>query len=194
VGGPEAIGMRQLPNQHTESAAVRSLMAVESFESFFRREFPSLVTLAYALSGSREAAEDIAQDAMLAAYKRWDEIVQFEQPAAYVRRSCANLAVSSMRRRWAESRALVRLRGRRQPLAAMDSEDARFWTEVRRLPSRQAQAVALHYGCDLAVADVATAMDTSEGSVKQHLHRARATLARRFGDEVAPDIHEEMPR
>ncbi len=43
---------------------------------------------------------------MLATYKRWDEIVLFEHAAAYVRRTCANMAVSSMRRRWAESRAL----------------------------------------------------------------------------------------
>ncbi len=54
--------------------------------------------------------------------------------------------------------------------------------------------VALHYGCDFSVADVAAAMATTEGSVKTQLHRARITLARRFGDEVEPEIQEEVPR
>jgi hypothetical protein len=39
------------------------LITVESFDMFFRREYPRLVTLAYALSGSRELAEDAAQQA-----------------------------------------------------------------------------------------------------------------------------------
>jgi hypothetical protein len=39
------------------------LITVESFDMFFRREYPRLVTLAYALSGSRDLAEGAAQQA-----------------------------------------------------------------------------------------------------------------------------------
>ena len=42
--------------------------AVESFENFYERELRSVVGLAYALSGSRVAAEDLAQEAFLAAH------------------------------------------------------------------------------------------------------------------------------
>lgn len=62
---------------------------------------------------------------------------------------------------------------------AEDSET--FWAEVRRLPRRQAQSVALYYIYDLGVADVATTLG-AEGSVKVHLTRGRATLARRLGE------------
>ncbi|MET0740365.1 MAG: sigma-70 family RNA polymerase sigma factor [Candidatus Nanopelagicales bacterium] len=186
--------MPKLPADRVEVASARPLMAVESFESFFRREFPGLVTLAYALTGSRQVAEDIAQDAMLTAYRRWDQIVRLEHNTAYVRRTCANMAVSSMRRRWAESRALVRLGGRRAPTQSLPEEDERFWKEVRRLPTRQSQAVALHYGCDLSVSDVAAAMGTTESTVKTPLVRARQSLAGRFGDQADTDSSQDGPR
>ena len=163
------------------------LTVVETYEAFFRREYPRLVTLARTLSGSPEHAEDIAQDAMVVAYRRWDEIVRMEFPAAFVRRTCANLAVSASRRRWAEGRALLRLATRRDPLPGMPTEDERFWAEVRRLPDKQAKAVALHYGCDLPIAEVAAVLGTTDGTVKTHLHRARIALAARFGDDAGSE-------
>lgn len=76
----------------------------EPFEVFFRREGRRLVGLAYALSGSRLAADDIAQEALFAAYKRWDEVGRLESPGGWVRRVVANQAVSSVRRRVAETK------------------------------------------------------------------------------------------
>ena len=48
--------------------------APERFEDFYVREYSALVGLAYALSGSRSGAEDLAQEAFLAAYSDWDRI------------------------------------------------------------------------------------------------------------------------
>jgi len=41
----------------------------EPFTRFFRAEYSAVVALAYGLSGSRSAAEDIAQEAFLPAYR-----------------------------------------------------------------------------------------------------------------------------
>jgi RNA polymerase sigma-70 factor (ECF subfamily) len=49
---------------------------------------------------------------------------------------------------------------------------------VRRLPARQAQAIALRYVYDMPVVDVAAALECTEGTIKQHLSRAKAALAR----------------
>ena len=46
----------------------------EPFERFYAREFPKMVDIAYAQSGSRMAAEDLAQEAMIAAHRSWDEV------------------------------------------------------------------------------------------------------------------------
>jgi Sigma-70 region 2 len=55
----------------------------EGFEAFYLREYHAVVRLAYALSGSRLAAEDIAQEAFLRAFRDWERI---RHPSAWVRK------------------------------------------------------------------------------------------------------------
>jgi len=101
----------------------------EAFEDFYVREYPAVVGLAYALSGSRWGAEDLAQEAFLAAHRDWGRIGSYQQPAAWVRRVVANLAVSAFRRRVSETKALARIalgRGEAVPdLAAADAARCR---------------------------------------------------------------------
>ena len=153
----------------------------EAFEDFYVREFPAVVGLAYALSGSRWGAEDLAQDAFLAAHREWERIGSYEHPGAWVRRVVANLSVSTFRRRAAEARALARVAlGRGEPVPDLAAADPEFWAAVRALPRRQAQVVALYYLEDRSVADVADILDMTPGTVKRHLYDARQTLARRL--------------
>jgi RNA polymerase sigma-70 factor (ECF subfamily) len=158
-----------------------SLPDVESFEGFYAREYRLLVAFAHALTGSRAHAEDVAQEAMLAAYRRWDEVSRLDAPHAWVRRVCANLAVSFVRRRIVEARGLLRLRRRHSDVAALDDDDATFWAEVRRLPRRQAQCIVLCYVYGCSVGDVAQVLGCSDGTVKTHLSRGRSKLAKRLG-------------
>lgn len=157
-------------------------LIVEPFEAFYHREYRGCVALAYALTGSGTEAEDLAQEAFLAAHRRWDEIGRYERPVGWLRRVVANKSASVIRRRVAEHKALTRLAGRRaSSLAPLSGPDAEFWAAVRTLPRRQAQIVALHYLFDLAVRDVAATLQISDGAVKAHLHRARVALARTLG-------------
>jgi RNA polymerase sigma-70 factor (ECF subfamily) len=161
------------------------LAYVETFEAFYRRELPALVAFARSLSGSA-AADDIAQEAMLAAYRRWDHVSRLDLPAAWVRRTCANRCVSVLRRRAVEARGLLRLRSERPRWQPGAEDDEAFWAYVRALPRRQAQVVALHYVYDLGVADIAHTLGCAEGTVKAHLSRGRAALATRLGTEAGP--------
>jgi RNA polymerase sigma-70 factor (ECF subfamily) len=54
------------------------------------------------------------------------------------------------------------------------------WRHVRTLPRRQAEVVALYYGCDLSVDEIAATIDCAAGTVRAHLARARASLADRL--------------
>src|SRR4030042_1863889 len=49
----------------------RGLRPPREFDDFYRSEFPAVVGLAYALSGNRAGAEDLAQEAFLAAHSNW---------------------------------------------------------------------------------------------------------------------------
>ena len=63
----------------------------------------------------------------------------------------------------------------------------RFWASVRELPERQQAVVVLHYLEDRSVADIAAVLDIAEGTVKAHLHKARAALASRLSLDPEED-------
>jgi RNA polymerase sigma-70 factor (ECF subfamily) len=160
--------------------------AVEDFEVFYRREYPKVATLTMVLTRDASAAEDLTQEAFLRANRDWDRVGSYEHPGAWVRRVATNLAMSRFRRLRTETKALLRFTGSIR-VAEMDTDAAEFWAEVRRLPARQAQVVALHYVEDRSVDDIAATLGVSPASVKTHLQRARRTLAERFGSvEDAP--------
>jgi RNA polymerase sigma-70 factor (ECF subfamily) len=149
----------------------------ESFESFYGREVRSLVGLAYMLSGSRTAADDLAQEGLLSAYRHWDRVSRYENPGGWVRRVVANRSVSVARRTLSEGRALVRLGGQRTVVPELSPESEELWSAVRHLPPRQAQVIALHFWNGLGTAEIAALLELSEGTVKTHLQRARQSLA-----------------
>lgn len=165
---------------NTQDADLPVIRAAQHFDSLYRIEFEAVAGLAYVLSGSRLAAEDLAQDGFMAAYRRWDEIGRYENPGAWVRRVVANRSVSLIRRRVVEARALPKLARSEEMLPELSPEASDVWRQVRRLPKRQAQVVALYYLEDLTVDDVAGILDVSVETVRSHLRRARKTLARRL--------------
>jgi RNA polymerase sigma-70 factor (ECF subfamily) len=141
------------------------------------------VALAHVLAGSPAAAEDLAQDAFVAAHRAWDRVGRYDKPEAWVRRVVANLSVSHFRRRAREARAIARCKPRDHYLPSLPAEDQQFWRAVRALPKRQAQAIALHYLEDRSVADIAAVLGCAEATVRVHLHKGRETLARKLERE-----------
>ncbi len=175
--------MQSIPgSQHVPIEEVVALP--ERFDSFYRREFSQVVGLAYALSGSRVAAEDLAQEAFMAAHEQWDKISRYEKPGAWVRRVVSNKSVSRMRRKASEARALTRVAVQRQePLPALEPVDEEFWGAVRSLPRQQSQAIALFYLEDRPVAEIAEILGCATNTAKVHLHKGRRNLAARLGLE-----------
>ena len=136
------------------------------------------MALAFALCGSRVAAEDLAQDAFLATHLGWGDIAD---PSAYVRQVVANRASSHFRRLGREANLMARLRGQRESFSELAPEDAEFWRAVSRLPTRQRTVVALFYVDDLSVRQIAETLSIAPGTVKSTLHDARAALATALG-------------
>lgn len=158
---------------------------LESFEAFYRRELPGLIALAYALSRSRLGAEDLAQEALMSAYRNWEQVGRLDKPEAWVRKVLANSAWSFLRRVKAESWAITKatLMSRWNPMPKMPDSSIETWDEVGRLSKRQAQAVVLYYVGGMTMQEIADVLGCSKESVNTHLRRARETLARRLGTE-----------
>jgi RNA polymerase sigma factor (sigma-70 family) len=55
---------------------------------------------------------------------------------------------------------------------------------LRRLPTRQREAVVLRYLADMSEADVGLALGIRQGTVKTHLHRGLAALRVLMGRDL----------
>ncbi len=154
----------------------------EDFSEFFRSQYRPAVALAAALTGRRAVAEELAQEAFSRAYRHWDKIAAYDNPGAWLRRVLLNLAVSSLRRRSREARALASVWSRRDREATQPQPfDDELWLALRTLPKRQAQCLALHYLEHRSVSDIANVLAIAEPTIRVHLSRGRAALARQLG-------------
>lgn len=152
-----------------------------SFDAFYRREYRSVLGLSLVLHGNWSGAEEITAEAFLAALRVWERIGSLDNPGAWVRRVVANQAVSAFRRKTSEAKALLLMGSDRTGTAwSIDAVDV--WSEVRRLPRRQAQVIALTYFDDLPRREVAEILGCSQETVKTHLERGRRRLAERLED------------
>ena len=125
-------------------------------------------------------AEEVTQEAFYRAYRDWDRVGNMESPGAWTRRVALNLAVGRWRRLKAESRALLRLAPSTEPPPPPDPVSESFWAAVRALPDRQAQVVALTYVEDMDADSIGEILGIASSTVRVHLARARATLAKRL--------------
>jgi DNA-directed RNA polymerase specialized sigma24 family protein len=147
------------------------------FERVYEDEYDDCARLAYVLSGSWTQAERITQRAFAAVRGDWPRVGQLDEPADRIKQEVAHHA--------------LRARGRLAPLgcgrtrataAEPDPVDAQsFWTAVRELPRRQAQAVAIYYLENCSTQAVATVLGITHGMAHAHVEAGRQTLARQLG-------------
>lgn len=152
-----------------------------SYVEFVSARWASLFRLAYLLTGSEPAAEDLLQTSLMRAYVSWGKVQRTESPEAYVRKILVNGAISEGRRRSRRPEVL----GRVPETAQSDRHEASLdrvalWPMVNALPPRQRAVVVLRYYEDLSEAEIATVLGCAPGTVKSQasdaLRRLRATL------------------
>ena len=145
----------------------------EDFAAFYRAHFARVAGSVRPLAG--DAADDVAQEAFLALYERWDEVRGYDAPIAWVRLVATRIAI---RRAARELKRLELEQAARTPSADVP-RDPDLHEAIRALPAGQAAAVTLHHLDDRSVADVARALDCSVSAAKVWLHRGRRRLAER---------------
>src|SRR3954469_19059453 len=78
------------------------------FEKILMGERPRLVRLCARLSGNRDAAEDLAQETLLAAWRATDRLTEPEQYAPWLSAIARNVCLNWARRHYREQARLVR--------------------------------------------------------------------------------------
>lgn len=165
-----------------------SAVTTIDFDVFYAQTGRRMLSLAYSLTGSWGDAEDLVQEAFAAAHRRWSVVGTYDDPAAWVRRVITNRAVSRWRRLGREVNVRQRLAARALE-ASRDNEpaDSAFWDAVRGLSPQQRKVVVLHYVEDMSVDAIAALLGCATGTVKTQLFRARLTLAKRLGAQLAEE-------
>jgi RNA polymerase sigma-70 factor (sigma-E family) len=170
----------------TDNRPVTAVDADVVLARVFRADGPALVGLARLLLDDPRQAEEVVQEAFIRTYAGWSRVRNRDDPLPYVRRAVVNLARSGLRRRRTE-RAFRFERPDDAPsaedTAAAQARDDAVALAVAALPRRQRECVVLRFYADATVPEVATTLRISDGSVKQHLHRALATLGEQFRED-----------
>ena len=159
-----------------------------TFHQVFETEESALLRFAYGLTGQRETAEDLVQDAFLKLHAHWDEV---ENPRAWLFRATRNLALNHIRkhrrevkpdedREWeSDTPDPERTLGRLEALGNLRLVVAELDPDDRAL-------ISLKYHENLKYQQISERTGLSVGNVGYKLHHLMKHLAdslRRLGTE-----------
>ncbi|MEU5547063.1 SigE family RNA polymerase sigma factor [Streptomyces sioyaensis] len=164
--------------------------AAAEFQDFFERHYAELARLAHLLTGERDAADDLAADALVALWHRWDRVRAAEHPSAYARGVVANMARSRIRSAVRERRRVALFWAHRSE--RVDDPDVPAIVDIqgalRILPFRKRACVVLRHAFDLSERDTALALGISVGTVKSQTSKGMAELKRLLGSRTATEL------
>jgi RNA polymerase sigma-70 factor, ECF subfamily len=162
-----------------------------AIHAVFRIESPRLIAGLVRMVRDVGLAEELAQDALVAALEQWREVGVPERPGAWLMATARNRAIDHLRRNRRQERKYQEL-GRDQEGAEkveLDMErtiDDDIGDDLLRLAftachptlSTEARvALTLRLVCGLTTEEIARAFLTQEATISQRLVRARRTLA-----------------
>jgi RNA polymerase sigma-70 factor (sigma-E family) len=144
------------------------------FQEFVEVRYTDLLRTAYLLTGTREAAEDLVQAALLTTMRHWRSVAD---PMAYVRRAMVNQRTSLWRRIGSRELLTDAPPDRSTPDgAAGRAERDELLTALCRLPVRMRAVLVLRYWEDLSEEDTAQLLGCSVGTVKSQASRGLGRL------------------
>src|SRR5687768_1972157 len=151
----------------------------ERFEDAYWPLYLRALAVAHRVLADRDAAEDVAADALARAHLHWGRIRALPYRDGWVLRVAANLAVDAarrMRRAVAPEHASVTFEDRAVERMALVRA-------LRRLPKRQREAVALRFLAGLSHDEIAASLGIADATARVHLHRGLAALRATLGAE-----------
>ncbi|MDX1660008.1 MAG: sigma-70 family RNA polymerase sigma factor [Nitriliruptorales bacterium] len=159
----------------------------DDLEVFCERTYPKLVGALDLYLGDLHVAEELAQEALVKAAKRWAKIREYDSPGGWTYRVAMNLAKSWIRRKRAEARAYARSDVDVDAPLELDQDvsDRRAVRDaLQTLPETQRRAVVLRYYLGMSGPEAADALDISHAALRARLKRGIEGLREQLGAEL----------
>ena len=174
----EAAVARAVPASRVrdERALVRAAQRGDTaaLEALFRAHWPALYRAAWFVVRDEQAAEDIAQEAFLAAVAALGRFDRRRPLGPWLRTIVARRAIDALRAR------AVRREVGDAPLGALEAppgrEPADLGDALARLPDDQRTVVVLRHVLELTPGEIAKLLDLPRGTVNSRLRRALDAL------------------
>jgi RNA polymerase sigma-70 factor (ECF subfamily) len=144
-------------------------MEPDQLEQLYRDRHVGFRNALTPVAGSAEAARDVVQEAFAVALRRRRALRRRESLAPWVWQIAFRLALRERRRRHPDALP--------DDLAALDDpRDPELAAAIRALPPRRRLVVFLRYFAGFSYAEIAEALEISEGTVAATLAQAHAAL------------------
>ncbi|RSM72660.1 SigE family RNA polymerase sigma factor [Kibdelosporangium aridum] len=153
----------------------------DGFDQFVTDRLDRLLRYATAMTCDRYLAQDIVQEVLLRAQRRWARIAAMDAPYLYVKRMVTNEYLSWRHRKAARdiaspSRTIDALTPPVGDPAVQHAERDAMRARIAVLPRKQRAALVMRYYEDCTDAEIATVLNCTEGTVRSHISRALKAL------------------
>jgi DNA-directed RNA polymerase specialized sigma24 family protein len=155
------------------------------FAVFYQASRDGCLRAVLASVGDGQLAEDLVAEGFVRALMAWRKVRQHPAPDAWVVRTALNTRISW----WRRHRREVPLAGHDVPAPPGPEPvmDAALLVELRRLPLRQREVIALRVFLDLDTQATAAALGIAPGTVGAHLSQAVAALRGQMSNRIRDD-------
>jgi len=148
-----------------------------TFEAFFRDQTQSLYAHLCLITGNRAEAEELAQEAFLKVWERWDRVAGMEEPIGYLYRTAMNLFRKRHRRAMLALRKTVSDERRIDEFATVDDRSL-VARALGSLAPRQRAALVLTELIGFSSEEAASMLGVSAGTVRSLASQGRAAMKR----------------
>ncbi len=145
------------------------------FREFYEAQHERLGRALYLLTRSSHEAEELAQEALVRVYERWDRVRTMDSPVGYLFRTAMNLNRNRLRRLGVAARRLIGPTPQPSELDAIETRDDLFII-LDELPIGQRQAVVLIDWLGMDAEEAGRVLGLKAVSVRVRLSRAHAAL------------------
>ena len=150
------------------------MTSLPPFERVIQVHGPALLRFCAAQVGP-DRAEDVFQEAMLAALGAYEKVRDPASVRSWLFSIAARKAIDAHRARARAPEPVAEL-DPASPTAEAAIVDDAIWEPVRRLPSKQRQAVTLRFVGDLSYREIAHVMQTSDAAARRNVFEALKRL------------------